>query len=167
METDLRSELTPQQFKAVLSAPLAAGMYVGAASGGPLDLFADLKSTAKLLDHALKAEGDSGYGKLVDSLLETMRGMTKEELKATSEWPEVKDLAGMTAIMKQTVADAWAVVRDRPDADGFARWVLEFGRTAALTKTGGFLGIGGKSVIDAQEQAALDELSAVMERQGA
>jgi hypothetical protein len=164
---DLRDELTPAQFKAVLNAPLAAGIYVGAVSGGPLSLFGDLMATAKHLDQAIKAEGDSGYGDLVDALLATMRGMTKEEIKAAAEWGEIKDPAALAAATKQTVTAAWAAVRDRPDADGYARWLLDFGRAAALTKSGGFLGIGGKSVIDEQEQAALDEIAAIMEHAGA
>jgi len=32
-----------------------------------------------------------------------------------------------------------------------------------LTKTGGFLGFSGKSAIDEKEQAALDELAAIMD----
>ena len=35
-------------------------------------------------------------------------------------------------------------------------------RKVAETKTGGFLGMGGTSVIDEKEQAALDELAALM-----
>jgi hypothetical protein len=49
-----------------------------------------------------------------------------------------------------------------PGAEGFSRWVIDTARTAALTKTGGHFGIGNKSVIDEKEQAALDELAALM-----
>lgn len=50
--------------------------------------------------------------------------------------------------MKQIVADGAAVATTLPGKDGYARWVLDMTRQVAATKTGGFLGIGAKAVID-------------------
>ena len=49
------------------------------------------------------------------------------------------------------------------DVEAYKRFVLGLGRAAAEAhKEGGFIGIGGKQVSD-EEQAALDELAAVLE----
>jgi hypothetical protein len=39
---------------------------------------------------------------------------------------------------------------------------MDTARQAAETKTGGFLGIGSKSVTDEQEQAALNDIAAIV-----
>lgn len=64
--------------------------------------------------------------------------------------------------MKQIVADGAAVATTLPGKDGYARWVLDMARQVAATKTGGFLGISAKAVIDEQERAALNELAVIL-----
>lgn len=160
---DLRDRLSPEQFHAVANTPKAAAIYVASASGGGFEMFGEVFSAAKLIDQVAKQEGEGDYGELVAGLMAGLRTMTKDEIRALHmDYGERKDVAGLRARVKEAVAEGWAAVQALADADGFARFVLDVGRAAAQAKTGGFLGLGGKSVVDAQEQAALDELAAIM-----
>jgi hypothetical protein len=158
----LRNQLTAEQFRAVYNAPLAAATYVSTASGGGFEMVSELLSAGKFISEQLKAGGETGYGELVDGLLADLRGMSKDDAKAETVKYEGKDPAALRGQARQIVADAGAAVGGMPGADGFQRWILDIAGTVAAAKTGGFLGIGAKSVVDAQEQAALDELAAAL-----
>ena len=160
---NLRDKLSPDQFHAVANTPKAAAIYVASASGGGFEMFGEVFSAAKLIDHVVRQEGEGDYGELVAGLMTALRAMSKDEIKALHmDYGERKDVAALRARVKAGVAEGWSAVQGMPGADGFARFVLDVGRAAAQAKTGGFLGLGGKSVVDAQEQAALDELAAIM-----
>ena len=158
----IKDQLTPEQWKFVFNAPMAAATYVSTSSGGGMEMIKEIMQVGKFMSQEAQA-GDSSYGELVTDYLSLMKAMSKDEMKANSiEYQNTKDVAAVREQTKQTVANAWAAVSALPGADGFAKWIVEIGRTAALTKTGGHFGIGNKSVIDEKEQAALDELAAVL-----
>lgn len=158
----IKDQLTPEQWKSVFSAPMAAATYVASSSGGMMEMSKELFEVSKFMSQEAAA-GDANYGELVSDYLGVLKGMSRDEMKAAMMQPEKgPDMNAMRAQYKQVVADAWTAIAAMPGADGFARWLLQVGQTAAMTKTGGHFGIGNKSVIDAQEQAALDELAAVL-----
>jgi hypothetical protein len=158
----LKDQLTAEQFKEVYNAPLAAATYVSTASGGGFEMVSELLSAGKFISEQLKAGGETGYGELVDGLLADLRGMSKEEAKAETVRYEGKDPATLRGQARQIVVDAASAVNDMAGADGFKKWVLDIAQKVAEAKTGGFLGIGAKSVVDVQEQAALDDLATVL-----
>lgn len=159
----LQEQLTADQLKVVVNAPLAAAAYVSTASGGAWEMIKEMTSVSKFLAQQVQTGASSEHGELVDEILGVLKGMSKDDAKAHAmPFEKSNDVSAMRAQLKQAVADSWAALSALPGADGFAQWILEVGRTAALTKTGGHFGIGNKSVIDPQEQAALDELAAVM-----
>lgn len=158
----IKDQLTPEQWKVVFNAPIAAGTYVASASGGIMELSKELMEVSKFMSQEAAA-GDAEYGDLVSDFLATMKGMSHDEMKALMiQYEKTPDISGIRKQTMDTVVNAWAALAALPGADGFARWLLEVGRRAAATKTGGHLGIGNKSIIDEQEQAALDELAAVL-----
>ena len=91
-----------------------------------------------------------------------MKSMTLDDAKANAHPYQAKDQIGLRAEAKQLVAEGFKVAANLPEPDGYKRWILDMARKVAETKTGGILGIGGKSVIDEKEQAALDELANIM-----
>jgi hypothetical protein len=103
--------------------------------------------------------GGSGYGELVDDLLAAIKGMSQADAKAETHKYEGKDLESIRSEARQVVADGVAIAANLSGADGYKRWILDMARKVAETKTGGFLGIGAKAVIDEREQAALDDLA--------
>ena len=157
----IKDQVSAEQWKLLMNAPGAASAYVSTASGGVLEMFKELFTAGKFLQDLIKQPTGSGYGTIVDELLTAMKGMSFNDAKAGSVQYQSKDPAGLRAEAKQIVADAAAAVSNLPDKEGYKRWILEVSRQVALTKTGGILGMGGTSVIDEKEQAALDELAAL------
>jgi len=157
----IKDQVTPEQWKLLMNAPGAASAYVSTASGGVLEMFKELFTAGKFMQNLIKQPTGSGYGAIVDELLNAMKGMSLDDAKANSFQYQSKDPAGLRAEAKQIVADAATAVSNLPDKEGYKRWILEIARQVALTKTGGILGMGGTSVIDEKEQAAIDEMAAL------
>jgi hypothetical protein len=157
----VQDQFSPEQWKVLLNAPGAASTYVSTASGGGFEVFGEVFSASKFSAKLSVQEGGSGYGDLVDGLLAAMKSMSIKEAKENSISYQSTDPAGMRAELKQHVANAVAIAQVMHYEDGFKRWILDMVRAVAETKTGGFMGVGGTSVIDEQEQAAIDELAAL------
>jgi len=158
----IKDQVSPEQWKALFNAPAAAATYVSMASGGKLEMFSEMLTAGKFLRELAEKESGTGYGELVDDLLAAMKGMSTKEVKAGAMQFQSKDPEGLQAEVKQAVADGGAVAADLPGGDGYKRWLLDMAREVAKTKTGGFLGIGSKSVVDEKEKAALDELAVML-----
>ena len=158
----VQEKVSAEQWKALFNAPGAASTYVSTASGGGgLEILKEVMTASKYAQELSAKAGGSGYGEIVDEILTVMKGMTLKEAQANTIDYQSKDPDAIRAALKNVVAQAAAVVAPLPGADGFKRWILETARQVAETKTGGFLGIGAKAVIDEKEQAALDELAAL------
>lgn len=158
----IKDRLSAEQWKVVFNAPSAAAMFVSTASGGAFEMIKEILTASSFMQDLIKREGGSGYGELVDDLLATIKGMSTDEVKENAIRFEATDPVAARSEFKQVVADGVEAIAAMPSADGFRRWILDVAREVAETKTGGFLGIGAKSVIDEQEQAALDELKAIL-----
>jgi hypothetical protein len=164
----LKTDLTAEQFNAVINTVPAAAAYVGLASGGAFNFVREMLASGRFVEAATQADAQQGvgdHGPLVAEVLETLKTMTRDDAQALAQQFEQKaqgEKADPRALAKQAVAAGWDAVKARPGAQEFARWVLDGARAAALTSSGGFLGIGAKSEVDPQEQAALDELAAVL-----
>lgn len=158
----IKGLVTPEQWKALINAPSAAANYAATASGGGLEIFKEVFTAMKVIQESTIKAGGSGYGKVVDDLLTTMKEMTFEDAKAASEKYESRDLAAIRAEAKQVVADAAAAVSTLPEGEGYKQWILYIAQKVSETRTGGFLGYGSTSVIDEKEQAALNELAVVL-----
>ena len=158
----VNDQVSPEQWRALFNATSAASAYVASASGGGLEMFKELFSASKFMVETLKKSSGSGYGELVDAFVERMKGMSPKDARADAAQYDSRDRDGIRAESKQIVADGFAIAETLPGGDGFKRWVLDMAREVAATKTGGVLGIGATSVIDEQEQAALDELTEML-----
>jgi len=158
----IKDQLDPKQWKALFNAPVAASTYVSSASGGGLEMLKEIMSASRFMQEIEQEGAGGGYGEIVDELLDVMMGMPLNEARAESIQYQSRDPAGMRAEAKQVVVDGAAVSLSLPGGEGYRKWILEMAKQVALTKTGGFLGIGAKSVIDEKEQAALDELAALL-----
>lgn len=159
---NIKEQVSPEQFKTLLNGISAAATYVSTASGGSFEGLKEIFNASKYARDAAVKESGSGYGALADELLDEMQGMSFGEARQSAIDFESRDMPGIRAELKQVVADAAGIAAAQPDGAGYKRFLIDVARTVAETKTGGFLGIGAKSVIDPQEQAALDELSALL-----
>ena len=158
----IKEQVSPEQWKSLFNAPSAASTYVSTASGGGLEMFRELFSASKFVQEQVAKTSGSGYGKLVDDFVATIKTMSPKDAMADTIKYQSKDPAGLREEAKKIVAEGVAAASALPDSDGYKRWILDMARKVAETKTGGFLGMGGTSVIDEKEQTALDELAALM-----
>jgi hypothetical protein len=158
----IKDQLTAEQWKVLINAPGAASTYVSTASGGGLEVFNEILTASKFTAKLSNQAGGSGYGELVDELLATIKGMTVKDAQENSVKYQSTEPAAIRAELKQYVAGAVDLIKSLPGADGYKRWILDMVREVAETKTGGFLGIGAKSVIDEKEQAAINEMAALL-----
>ena len=157
----IKEQLTTEQWKALLNAPGAAATFVSTASGGPFEVFNEVFTASKFSAELAVKEGGSGYGALVDELLQSMKGMTMQDARENAVKYESRDPQGIREEIKQFIAGAVAIAETLPDADGYKRWLVDMVYKVAETRTGGILGIGGSSIVDEQELAAVEELKAL------
>jgi len=158
-----KNKLSAEQWQAIYNGPFAVATFISLSSGNAMDFVAEMATVGKLMATAAAPGEPSGYGELVDAVLADMDSVKKEDAKGGIHYGgKNKDEAAMRAEARQVVADAAATIDALPGADGYRRWLLDVARATALTKTGGFFGIGGKSEIDAKEQAAIDELAGIL-----
>jgi len=158
----IKEQMSAEQWKLLFNAPSAASTYVSTASGGGLEMLSEAMTAGKFMQKLAKQATGSGYGAVVDELLGIMKTMSRQDAQAMALKVQSKDIAGVRAEVKQIVADAATAAGALPGGDGYKRWLVDMAREVALTKTGGFLGIGSKSVIDEKEQAALNELATML-----
>ena len=159
---NIKEQVSPEQWKSLFNAPSAASTYVSTASGGGLEMFKELFSASKFVQEQVAKTSGSGYGKLVDDFIAAIKTMSPKDAMSDTIKYQSKDPAGLREEAKKIIADGVAAASALPDSDGYKRWILDMARKVAETKTGGFLGMGSTSVIDEKEQAALDELAALM-----
>jgi hypothetical protein len=159
-----KNKLNAQQWQAICNGPFAVATFIGLASGNAMDLVAEMATVGKLMAMAPAPGEPSGYGELVDAVMAEMDSVRKADAQGTTMHygGEDKDGKAMRAQARQVIVEASATVGDLPGADGYRRWLMEVARATALTKTGGIFGLGGKSEIDAKEQAAIDELAGIL-----
>jgi hypothetical protein len=129
-----KADYSAEEWGLVLKAPLMAGLAVIAASpSGPLGLLREMFAVGKLVaETKAQAEGQGG--------------LSNELLHAA-----VADLAALV--------DRKA---SREEAEGVKRWLVTIAqRTAEAAKEGGFLGVGGTRVSEA-ETGAIREVARVL-----
>jgi hypothetical protein len=156
-----KSNFTPDEWKLILESVMAAGIAVTAAE--PSGLWGLLKESFASGSELVRAKMDAGSNALVravaaDFATSQGRGIARDDLKAKlagSKPPEIK--AKCIETLKQT---AQLLDTKAPgDATAFKGWLRQIGQhVAEAAKEGGFLGIGGVQVSEA-EKATLTELS--------
>jgi hypothetical protein len=154
----LKEKVTPEQWKALFNAPSAACGYVTLANGKGLEIFNEFFNAGKFIQNEARHFNSKGYGKRVDDFILTIKRMSSKEAMANAISYQSKDLVSVRAQAKKIVEEGAEAASSLPEGDGYKRWVFDLALNIAGTKTGGFFGIGERSVIDRYEQAALDEL---------
>jgi len=158
----LSDQVTPEQLITLVSAPGAASAIVSMASGGAFETLKEVFSASKFAAELSRKAGGSGYGPLVDDLLLLMKGMDYQDARENTVQFETRDPTNVLGELKKIIADAASIVSSLPGGNGFKRFLMDMARETAETKTGGFLGIGAKSIVDDAEQLVLKELAAIL-----
>lgn len=158
-----KTDYSADEWKLVLKAPLMAGLAVVAASpSGPLGVLREMFAVGKVVAET-KARPE-GHGALLRALVVDL---ASPEGRASVD---AGDLRGVAVEQLRTQAldacRAFAALVDRKaprdEADEVKRWLVSIAhRTAEAAKEGGFLGIGGVRVSEAETRGIRDVAEAL------
>ena len=147
-----KADFNAEEWSKVVDGPLYAGMRViSAERGGTLR---ETVAMGRVYQEARQRQGES---ELLDELIKSPPSIDPERIRAAGG-----DLAAVTT---QELRDAMAILEAKAspaEVDDYKRFVMTVAQAVASAhKEGGFLGIGGKPVSDA-ENRALDEISTAL-----
>jgi hypothetical protein len=159
-----KSNFTPDEWKLLLESVMTAGIAVTAAD--PSGLWGLLKESFASGTELAKAKMDPGTNALIKAVVNDFgspegRSAARDDLKSKltgSKPAEIKDKCIETLRQAAAVIDAKAP----GDAAAFKGWLRQISQhVAEASKEGGFLGIGGVPVSEA-EKATLAEISSAL-----
>lgn len=148
MQGSLKANFNAEEWATVVSGPLYAGVRViGAERGGTL------RETMAMGRAYQEARQRHGTSELLDELVRSPAVVDQQRLQTG----EVT-----AAFVSQQLREAISILEAKcapSDVDDYKRFVMTVAQAVAgAHKSGGFLGIGGKQVSDAEDEA-LDEIS--------
>jgi hypothetical protein len=147
-----KADFNAEEWSTVVDGPLYAGMWVISADrGGTLR---ESLAMGRAYQEARAAHTES---ELLDALISSPPAIDAERIRAAG--------GDIAAVATQQLRDAIAIVAAKATAaetDAYKRFVMTVAQAVAgAHKEGGFLGIGGKQISDAENQV-LDEISAAL-----
>ena len=150
------TDFTAEEWQQIILAPQMASLMVMLASpSGPAGAVQEMMAASKLLAEAI--QGATGNG-LIDAVAADLK--EKAEKREKIEAPQMsKNLDEARAQCLQACSDLAALLAQKApvEADGYKRWVYQAAQLASeAAKEGGFLGIGGQKVSEAEVAALAD-----------
>ncbi|MBA2507081.1 MAG: hypothetical protein H0V29_14250 [Thermoleophilaceae bacterium] len=146
-----KAEFNAEEWQTVEQGPLFAGVRVVAASRG--GTIRESLAIGKAYSEARKHHGES---ELLDELVASPPNADPKSM------PSGEDAATITVARVREATDLVEAKATPEEAEAFKRFVLTVAEAAANAhKEGGFLGVGGERVSEA-ERKALDELAATL-----
>jgi hypothetical protein len=147
-----KADFNAEEWSTVVDAPLYAGMRViGAERGGTLR---ETVAMGRVYQDAREHHGDS---ELLDELVKSPPSIDPDRVRAAG--------GSIAAVTTQELREAIAILEAKAssgEVDAYKRFVMTVAQAVASAhKEGGVLGIGGKQISDAENQA-LDEISAAL-----
>jgi hypothetical protein len=147
-----KADFNAEEWSTVVNGPLYAGMRViGADRGGTLR---ESLAMGRVYQAAREQHGESD---LLDELVKSPPSIDPERLREAGG-----NLASLTSEQLQAAIRILEAKATPAEADAYKRFVMTVAQAAAAAhKEGGFLGIGGQQVSQAENQA-LDEISSAL-----
>jgi hypothetical protein len=164
---------TPEEWAMVKAAPMLAANLVAAADpSGPMGMMKEVMAASKVV--AAK-DGPAADNPLVSTIMVEWEDLAKQaqETKTSPmdlaksqmpEMPKFNNAAEMNAWAVENLSSTISTVDAKAGADaaGYKQWVWDAALASAnAAKEGSFLGFGG-AVVSASEQAALDQIKAIL-----
>lgn len=155
-----KANFTADEWSTLLQAPLTASLYISVADPSLFGAFGEVFAvTRQLVENA----GASGDNELMGAILAEFKDMAGA--RAAQPQMESRDPAAVKAELLQRLQSVVTLLNKKAtpsEAASIKQRLLEFAQaTANASKEGGFLGIGGTRVSDA-ETAALNELGQIL-----
>lgn len=147
-----KAEFNAQEWSDVVEGPVFAGMWVVAADRG--GTIRESLAMGRVYKEVREGQGQS---ELLDELVSSPPAIDKSSVKEQG--------GDLVAVAKERITGAMRIVESKAtpeEVDAYKRFVMSVAQAAASAhKEGGFLGVGGKEVSAAEEQA-LDEISVTL-----
>jgi hypothetical protein len=154
-----KADFTSEEWQRILSLPQVAALYLALASpSGPNGLVQEMMASTKGILEALKA---SSGNELIDAVAADMREKAEKRERLEPPLKPDNDPNEMKAQCLQACRDVAALLSQKApaDAEQYKQWVYQSAQNSAnAAKEGGFFGIGGERVTEA-EAAALKEIA--------
>jgi hypothetical protein len=146
-----KADFNAEEWSTVVEGPLLAGLRVVTADRG--GTIRESLAMGQVYGQARQRHGDS---ELLDELASSPPALDQERLRAVGD---------VSAASIERLREALAILEQKAspeEVEAYKRFVVNVAEAAAKAhKEGGFIGIGGKQVSEA-EQAALDEIAATL-----
>ena len=147
-----KADFNAEEWSTVVEGPVLAGLRVVAAHRG--GTIRESLAVSKVYAAARQAQGDSEF---LDALVASPPGVDTQQLRGGG--------GDITTLSAERLREALRILGEKATPEEVAeyeRFTMEVAEAAARAhKEGGFIGIGGKEV-SAEEQAALDDLQAIL-----
>jgi hypothetical protein len=158
-----KADFTSEEWQLILSMPQVASLYLALASpSNPLGLAQELIASTKGIVETLKT---SSGNELLDAVSADIREKVEKRERLESPLKTSNDLNDMKAQCLQACREVAALLSQKApaDAQAYKQWVYQTAHNSAnAAKEGGFFGIGGESVSEA-ETAALQEIATALD----
>jgi hypothetical protein len=147
-----KAEFNAEEWSTIVDAPLYAGMRVISADSG-----GTLRETVAMGRVYQEARQHHGESELLDELLTSPPAIDPNQLRAAG--------GDIGALASNQLREAIGILEAKAtpsEVDAYKKFVMTVAQAVASShKEGGFLGIGGKPISDAENQA-LDEISSAL-----
>jgi hypothetical protein len=147
-----KADFNAEEWATVVEGPLYAGMRVVSADRG-----GTLRETLALGRVYKEARGAHGDSELLDELVKSPPSIDQDRVREAG--------GDISAVASERLHEAIGILEAKAtpeEIDAYKRFVMTAAQAAAgAHKEGGFLGIGGQQVSDA-ENRALDEISTAL-----
>jgi hypothetical protein len=153
-----KNDYSAEEWKAIMGAPVAAGLYMTLAdASGPVGIAKEAMAVGKAITESAATDAPE----IVKALAEGVR-----TAGGRPELPDVPktDRAQMKVALISALQNAIGAVaaKSPAEAEAFKTWLVSVAtRVAHASKEGGFLGIGGTEV-STEEQEALKQLASAL-----
>ena len=147
-----KADFDAEEWSIVVDGPLYAGMRVISADRG-----GTLRESIAMGRAYQEAREHHGESELLDELITTLPSVDARRIEEAGG-----DLSVVTTDQLRRAIGILEIKATAEEADAYKRFVMTVAQAVAgAHKEGGFLGIGGKQISDAENQA-LDEISTAL-----
>jgi hypothetical protein len=149
-----KADFNAEEWDKVVEGPLLAGLRVVTADKG-----GRIRESLAMGKVYAEARRQGGESELLEALVTSQPALDQERARAAGD---------VGTAMREGLGEALTILAKKAtqeEGDAYRRFVFAVAEAAAKAhKEGGFIGIGGKEVSEA-EQAALDEIGAILDEQ--
>ena len=147
-----KADFNAEEWSVVVEGPVFAGMRVVAADRG-----GTIRESLAMGKAYTEARGQQGQSELLDDLVSSQPSIDRNRAQESG--------GDVAALARERLTEAMRILEEKAtpeEVDAYKKFVMTVAQAAAAAhKEGGFLGVGGKQVSEAEEKA-LDEISMML-----